>query len=265
MLLSMLAFALLLVALETTLHHVHLNTVNQKSAEEYFAKRFEPGPLRFNEVKQLPPAALTSAIWHIGWGSPDPRGEYQYQVALGTKYATMPTNLPEAGPDFFFSYVETPEKALVEINNAPDNKFRHVHLFSDDPIAAAEWYIKHLGLKTSGGRPLSRKLVRLLNTDIGPTANLTVPSVQGVPVSLGIFPVSWARTEYRDDWKGVSRPVPSAGRVVDHLAFAVADLDGTLAKMKADGVKVLELPKRQGDSGVYVEGPDRILIELVKK
>jgi catechol 2,3-dioxygenase-like lactoylglutathione lyase family enzyme len=53
--------------------------------------------------------------------------------------------------------------------------------------------------------------------------------------------------------------------VVDHLAFAVADLDGTLAKMKADGVKVLELPKRQGDSGVYVEGPDRILIELVKK
>ena len=58
----------------------------------------------------------------------------------------------------------------------------------------------------------------------------------------------------------------TAGRVVDHIAFRVDDFEGTLARMRADGVPMVMLPRRQGDEGqqVYLEGPDKIVIELVK-
>ncbi|MDX2180893.1 MAG: VOC family protein [Bryobacteraceae bacterium] len=243
---------------ETHLDHVHLNTRDANAAKAFYEARFQPGPVRFHEVAEAPPASLISAVWHIGWGSPDPRAEYRRQLGLGTRYSTPPTNLAEVGPNFFYSYVEGPDKAMIEINNAADTKFRHIHLLSEDPVAAAEWYMKYLGLKTMGGRPLSRNVVRLGGADIGVTANLTIDGVY-----IGIFPASWAREQYAEDWKGVSQLVSTAGRVVDHIAFRVPDLNALLAQMKAGGVRTLDLPVRSGDTGVYVEGPDRIVIELV--
>jgi catechol 2,3-dioxygenase-like lactoylglutathione lyase family enzyme len=250
---------LLLFAAE--LHHVHLNSTDPDAARAYYAARFEPGPLRFHKVGAPPPASLVSAVWHIGWGAPDVQGEYRRQLALGSRYTTEPTNIPEVGPKFYYSYVEGPDKVMIELNTAADAKFRHIHLLAEDPIASAEWYIRHLGVKTLGGRPLSRQNVRLVDTDIGVTANLTVSGVY-----LGIFPVSWARQAYEDDWRGVAALVSTADRAVDHIAFAVEGLDATLARMKAEGVRVLPLPLRDGDGGrqSYIEGPDKIVIELVE-
>jgi catechol 2,3-dioxygenase-like lactoylglutathione lyase family enzyme len=244
------------------LHHVHLSSTDPASARAYYAARFEPGPLRFHRVSTPPPAALVSAIWHIGWGAPDVQGEYRRQLSLGSRYSTPPTSLPEAGPKFFYSYVEGPDKVMIELNTAADQRFRHIHLLADDPVSSAEWYLQHLGLKTLGGRPLSRQNVRLGGMDIGATANLSVSGVY-----LGIFPASWAREAYADDWRGVESIVTTAGRVVDHIAFAVSDLEATLKIMKAEGVRVLALPLRDGDGGrqAYVEGPDRIVIELVEE
>lgn len=252
---------ILLLLFAAELHHVHLSSTDPAAARAFYEARFEPGPLRFHKVTAPPPASLVSAIWHIGWGAPDVQGEYRRQLALGSRYSTPPTNLPEVGPKFFYSYVEGPDKVMIELNTAADAQFRHIHLLAEDPIAAAEWYMRHLGVKTLGGRPLSRQNVRLGGTDIGVTANLTVSGVY-----LGIFPASWAREAYADNWRGVEGIATSAGRVIDHIAFAVADLDATLARMKADGVRVLSLPLRDGDGGrqAYVEGPDRIVIELVE-
>jgi catechol 2,3-dioxygenase-like lactoylglutathione lyase family enzyme len=245
-------------AQETHLDHVHLNVKSRSGSEAFYAARFEPGPLRFEEVQQPAPADLTSAIWHIGWGALDVRAEYQRQLGLGTRYTTAPTNLAEVGPQFFYSYVEGPDREMIELNTNRHNRFGHIHLLSEDPIAAAEWYMKHLGLKTMNGRPLSRQVVRLGGSDIGQTANLVVDGVY-----LGIFPASWARGAYRDDWKGVDALVSTAGRVIDHIAFSVPDLPATLASLRASGAKFLNLPRRGGDTGVYVEGPDRIVLELV--
>lgn len=254
-------FAVAAFAQEVHLDHVHLNTTNIAAARAYYDRHFLSGPIRFHEVATAPPSGLISAIWHIGWGAPDTRAEYQRQLKLGAKYSTPPTNIPEVGPQFFYSYVEGPDNVMIELNTAADAQFRHIHLLAEDPIAAAEWYMKHLGIKTLGGRPLSRRIVRLVDTDIGPTANLSIDNVY-----LGLFPASWAKTAYPDDWKEQSSLVTSAGRVVDHIAFRVTDLDGTLTRMRSEGVKVLDLPKRQGDGGkqAYIEGPDRILIELVQ-
>jgi len=243
------------------LDHVHLTTRDAKGARDYYAKHFPPGPLKFHESAHAPAAGLISAIWHIGWGAPDVQAEYRRQTGLGAKYSTPPTNLTEAGPKFFYSYVEGPDQAMIELNTATDAGFRHIHLLAADPIATAEWYMKHLGLPTMGNRPLSRRIVNLGGVEVGQTANLAIGKIY-----LGIVPASWARKEYQKDWKDVTELVTTAGRVVDHIAFRVDDFEGTLARMRADGVPMVMLPRRQGDEGqqVYLEGPDKIVIELVK-
>lgn len=243
------------------LDHVHLTTRDAKTARDYYAKHFLPGPLKFHESAHAPATGLISAIWHIGWGAADVQAEYRRQTDLGAKYSTPPTNLAEAGPKFLYSYVEGPDQAMIELNTAADAEFRHIHLLAEDPIATAEWYMKYFGFPTMGNRPLSRRSVHLGGVEVGPTANLAIGKIY-----LGIFPAAWARKEYPKDWKDTPELVTTAGRVIDHIAFRVDDFDGTLARMRAAGVPILMLPRRQGDEGqqVYIEGPDKIVIELVK-
>ena len=60
---------------------------------------------------------------------------------------------------------------------------------------------------------------------------------------------------------------PTKGRVADHLAFSVADLSGTVARLRNDGVRITEdaayIPGTRIRSA-FLEGPDRIRIELVE-
>jgi hypothetical protein len=65
--------------------------------------------------------------------------------------------------------------------------------------------------------------------------------------------------------------VSPAGHVVDHLAFAVSDLDQTLSRLAASGVTVPGRPHPFGRTGsdrtrsVEIEGPDAMSIELVER
>jgi hypothetical protein len=44
-----------------------------------------------------------------------------------------------------FGYMRGPDKALVEFaGDHPAERFNHVHLFEEDPLAALEWYRMHL-------------------------------------------------------------------------------------------------------------------------
>jgi len=58
-------------------------------------------------------------------------------------------------------------------------------------------------------------------------------------------------------WKDRKGFEPTRGRVVDHLAFSVNNLNQTLERLRKDGVKVTD--------GAFIEGPDRIRIELVEE
>jgi hypothetical protein len=42
--------------------------------------------------------------------------------------------------------VEGPDRALIELNTANHHRFGHLHLFSEDPVAAGQWYARHFGL-----------------------------------------------------------------------------------------------------------------------
>jgi catechol 2,3-dioxygenase-like lactoylglutathione lyase family enzyme len=187
---------------QTHFHHLHLNSTDPAAAAAFYLARFAAVPLQFENqdavfaqkswllfrrVQKPPPAAITSAIWHFGWGAEDMKAEYERQMKLGTPFDTPIT---EMVPGFFYCYVAGPDGALIEINTAKHHNFGHLHLLSKDPVAAGEWYVKHFGARYASGRPPSREPRFLRGFQIGPMASLMVDNV-----NLIIFPVEYARQQ----------------------------------------------------------------------
>jgi catechol 2,3-dioxygenase-like lactoylglutathione lyase family enzyme len=58
--------------------------------------------------------------------------------------------------------------------------------------------------------------------------------------------------------------VPSRGQVLDHVAFVVDDFDALYARLRRDGIRILETPHACGDTRAFmIEDPDGLSIELV--
>jgi hypothetical protein len=139
-------------------HHVHLNSLEPSTAIGFYTRTFDVTKkttlagidavqsenmyLLFDKVTKPPATAPDSAIWHFGWGSPDMEADYQTHFAAGVAFQTPITKL---GSGTLFAYMKAPDGALVEINTSQTRAFIHVHLYSDAPLCAAEWYRKHLG------------------------------------------------------------------------------------------------------------------------
>ena len=78
-------------------------------------------------------------------------------------------------------------------------------------------------------------------------------------------PESGARIELTH-WEGKS--TFEAGEQLDHLAFAVTDLDGSLARARKQGVRVAKEPfQLRGGSGrlAFVLDPNDVWIELIER
>jgi len=255
-------------------HHVHLNSTDPQAAIEFYTSRLECEKrkygaedavwahrswLLFTKVDAPPKSDITSAIWHIGWGGGDNMPEtYRKQVEGGTRFHTPITDLSDqcdgkgGNGRAFFSYIDAPDHALVELNTtAADNRhFYHVHLLSKDPIAASEWYMKEFGLARRGTAPPSTEVRYRCGRQTAPSVTMVMDDV-----SIGIYPVGNAKATFPDVWKGRDELESTAGHAVDHLGFRDDNLDQTLARLKRDGVKV---------TGAFIEGPDHIRIELLE-
>lgn len=111
------------------------------------------------------------------------------------------------------------------------NMVDHIHLASPDQAKSVEFYRKHFN-----GQPMTEGPDRLM---FGETRV--------------IFQLNKA-------------PTPSAGSVLDHISFSVADLDATLRDLSADGAKVTT-PAREV-AGLFklafVEDPWGVRIEVVQ-
>ena len=249
-------------------HHIHLNATDPAAAIEFYTHKFDCEKAKFagqtdavwaqkswilfNKVKEAPPSDIVSAIWHFGWGAEDMPAAYQKQLDSGTKFQTPMTDISDlvgkpAG-SFYFAYVDGPDHALIEMNTAAHHHFGHVHLLSEDPIAAGQWYKKYFGVTGYIGQRTGR-VYRGVHVD--PVASLTMDNV-----NIIIFPVEYARDAMPDLWKNRAAFASTKGRVVDHLAFSVDNLKETLKRLRTDGGKVM-------DDG-FIEGPDHITIELVE-
>jgi catechol 2,3-dioxygenase-like lactoylglutathione lyase family enzyme len=264
-------------------HHVHLNSTNPDAAIEFYTKHFSSEPARFggmnavwtqkfwllfNKVKQAPPSDVVSAIYHIGWGAEDMKAEYQRQIDLGARFETPLTD----GADLFgsgnpgrayFAYVDGPDHALIEINTTNNHVFQHIHLLSADPVATAQWYAKEFGAPIGLGGPGRGERRAVNGLQVFPMTSVRVDNVNFI-----WFPKEFASEGvYKKQWESRKDFASPRGRVIDHFAFSVDSLDETLARLKKDGVRVLE-PLRKSLGGklksAFIEGPDKVQIELVE-
>ena len=149
-------------------HHLHLNATDPAKDIEFYTTKFEGEKAKFagvadavwahkawilfQKVNAPPTSDITSTIWHFGWGAEDMKATYQKQLDSGTKFQTPLTDISDIGGGanvqmgrFFYAYVDGPDHSLIELNTANHHHFGHIHLLSEDPVAAAQWYAKHFG------------------------------------------------------------------------------------------------------------------------
>jgi len=252
-------------------HHVHLNSVDPQAAIKFYTKTFDvtkPATLAgmdgvqsekmyllFNKAAKAPATAPDSAIWHFGWGSTAMETDYQKHIDNGITFQTPITRL---GSGLLFAYMKAPDGALVEINTSNTRAFIHVHLYSDAPLCAADWYVKHLGATSRNAAPRATPCEVPFAAPSEPLGVIRSPAatVRFGDVSLIIYPRQ--------------RPgvlVSPRRHVVDHIALSVYDLRATLDRLRQAGVKVLEEPHQFGKSdgrAAMIEGPDAVAIELLE-
>jgi hypothetical protein len=257
------------VALVTNFHHLHLNSSEPSKAIDFYTRTFDVTKktavagfdavqseniyLLFNKVSKPPISTLDSAIWHFGWGSTSMETDYQKHIANGVTFATPMTKLNSG---LLFAYMKAPDGALVEINTANTRAFIHVHLYSDAPLCAAEWYVKHLGASSRAQRPTPCEVPFAAPSEPLGVIRLPAATVRFGDISLIIYPRQ--------------RPgafVSPRHHVVDHIALSVSDLSAVLNQLRKAGVKVLQEPYSFGNSktrAAIIEGPDAIAIELIE-
>ena len=73
-----------------------------------------------------------------------------------------------------------------------------------------------------------------------------------------------------EDESGEAEPIEPTLRTrfgVDHFGFAVDDVRGAIEELRAGGVTILEEPwsPRDGLTIAYIEGPDKVRIELTQR
>jgi len=256
-------------------HHLHLNSTDPSAALKFYSAKFDCQQTKLartidaiwaqkswiliDKVPASPAWQLTSAIWHFGWGAEDMQATYQKQLDSGTTFFTPITQL---APSFFYAYVQGPDHALIELNTANHHHFGHLHLLSEDPIAAAEWYMKYFGATPRGAWPPSREPRFRRDVQIGPSASLMVDDV-----NIIIYPIQYSKVAYKDQWSDQTAMSPTEGRVVDHVAFSFDNLEEALAGIRKDGVQVTQpiKPAQKGKlTSAFIRGPDKIKIELVQ-
>jgi catechol 2,3-dioxygenase-like lactoylglutathione lyase family enzyme len=253
----------------TGFHHVHMNSADPAKAIDFYTRTFEVTRktavagfdavqsenihLLFNKVNKPPASSLDSAIWHFGWGSTAMESDYQKHIANGVSFATPMSRL---GSGLLFAYMKAPDGALVEINSANTRAFIHVHLYSDAPLCAADWYVKHLGASSRAQRPTPCEVPFAAPSEPLGVIRSPAATVRFGDISLIIYPRQ--------------RPgafVSPRHHVVDHIALSVGNLSATLSQLRQAGVKILQEPYSFGKSNMraaMIEGPDAIAIELLE-
>jgi catechol 2,3-dioxygenase-like lactoylglutathione lyase family enzyme len=233
-------------------HHVHINATDPDASIAFYTSRFDcekaTGPdghpavraqtswILFNKVASPAPAEILSAIWHMGWGAEDMPATYQKQLDAGTKFQSPLTDISDlvgmAKGKFFFAYAEGPDHELIELETNKNHHFGHLHLLSANPIAAARWYHEHLGLAITNVQ-VQKQIYN--NVQLAPSATVLADDIHII-----IYPLEFARTRWPETWRTRKDLEPTAGRVIDHIAFT-----------------------REGAKPGFIEGPDHTRIELV--
>ena len=253
--------------------------------------------LLFTKVATPPQNELTgpqTSVWHFGWNTPDSRKYNENFHQMGLKIAQMwdaaDGKLVDMSSDTLpglptqeqilemrakgmqptreggFGYLRGPDGIMIENAQAGTvERFNHIHMYHEHPICAMQWYITHLGATLPQGRGCAPGTL-----PPGDCKQLYAPPTWPSFAKTG-FVRDPAGAVFFDDISISIRPWPGGGLVstrghlVDHWALSVADLDGTVTRLKSEGVKFLEEIHPWGNMrAAMIEGPDRVAIELVE-
>jgi len=118
----------------------------------------------------------------------------------------------------------------------------HIHLKAPDVRATAQWYVENFGATII--EEVNNNGVITLRTEIGGVRiNITEPPPDGLPEGTSTTHLG-----------------------LEHFGLGTDDIDGAMAALEQNGVKVLE-PIRSLPSGVriaFVEAPNHVRLELVE-
>jgi catechol 2,3-dioxygenase-like lactoylglutathione lyase family enzyme len=255
----------------------------------------------FTKVATPPAISPQTAIWHFGWHTVDARVSLEtYKAREGLKLLALHTGdedgtvlissdtwsgtggvlgrtraqIDEAKATRLeparvggFAYMQGPDEAIVEYaGNHPAERFNHVHMFQEDPLCAELWYEQHLDASPlpsrTGPAPLTEATCKVPR---GP--DRTFPALE----SDGLFRTPSAGVAFGDvalPWymrQGDEPLVSTRGRLYDHFALSVTDLDAWVAKLRNEGIGVLGEPYNLGDTrAAMITGPSQEVIELVE-
>ena len=167
-----------------------------------------------------------------------------------------------------FTYVPGPDGQIVEgFERAGETgRLAQIDMWQEDPVCAELWYVAHLGATsrpTRGQGPAPTEA----NCKVAP-GEPSWPST----VREGTKRTPSGRGGYGDValfWytRPGDQPLASTrGQGLDHLAFAVDDLDAWIAKLRREGVAFLREPYAFGAArAILIEGPSREAIELIEQ
>ncbi len=257
----------------------------------------------FNKVARPPIAdANVTAYWHFGWNVPDSRASLEAWRAqnllvpfytddagdfVGISSDTYPyppgvpgrtrAQLDEAKAQNLQpsrtsgnGYIFGPDGAIVEFTGNRAERVDHVHMWQEDPVCAQLWYQTHLqatprAAGRGGATPAPALTMATCKTPRAPEQSwpsLTKEGTYRSPtggVSFSGVAINWYPNQTQKP------PVPTSGRLMDHVGLAVSDLDAWVAKLRGEGVTILRVPYRVGNTrAVIIEGPSREAIELVE-
>ena len=131
-------------------------------------------------------------------------------------------------------FIQDPFGIKLELLQDPETMgFHHIHLRVSDPDASLKWSVENFGgerMKWKG----QLDAVKYTN------------------------PTVWLLAEKGDD------TVPSQGRAIDHLGWAVTNVDAKVSGLASKGLKTVE-PRAVRNLRVgFVEGPSGVRIEMVQ-
>jgi len=222
--------------------HMHFNAPDPAAAATWYLTNFgaKRGSLTdrvlfgrtifaFAKVENAPPSA-GGAIDHIGISVADVDAKMKELQATGAKLiaaAAARQGLPKAG------FVQDPFGIKLEIlQDAELQGFHHIHLRVPDPNASLKWFADNFG----GTRTKWKGLDALKYSN--PTVLLLAEKATDA--------------------------VPSRGRAIDHLGWAVTNVDAKVSGLAEKKLKTEE-PRAVRNLRVgFVEDPAGVRIEMVQ-
>ena len=246
-------------ALAADYHHVQLTTSNATEAVGWYTRYLDCEPvadrddavlcggaeLVFDSRPTLGSSQRTG-IDHISFSYPDLTVKMGELEAVGVRGSGVRLQRFEDGstlrdvPGLYqHGYIFDPWGTRIElVEDADTLGFHHIHLSATDPAATLAWYLERFG---------------------GESARLR-DQMDGVRMGdIWLFAM-----------EAEAPPAPTAGRSIDHIAFAVPEMDAAAAELRGDGVAFLSEPAvpeggRTAARQAFIGGPDNVRLALVEE